>query len=108
MREIVVFSTTGSFEEAETIARALVSEKLAACCNILPRIRSIYEWEGAIRSDEEAMLIIKSHQEKFPELMNRIRALHSYALPEIISLPMQGGSDEYLAWLRRSLALENL
>lgn len=104
MKEIVVFSTTGTLDEAERIATALVERNLAACCNLVPQVRSLFKWEGELRNEEETLLIIKSQEQKFPELLAAIRSLHSYEIPEVISIPLSGGSEEYLDWIRRSLS----
>jgi periplasmic divalent cation tolerance protein len=96
---IVVLVTCGSEEEALTIARALVDDHLAACVNLVSPIRSIYRWEGKIWDEKEWLLIIKTQGKKFGELKTRVKALHSYAVPEIISLPIVEGSSSYLRWL---------
>ncbi len=95
----VVMVTVGSSEEALSIARTLVEEQLAACVNIVPRIRSIYRWKGDICDDEEQLLIMKTRTDLFPALQSRIRELHSYEVPEIISFPVAEGSPDYLNWV---------
>ena len=84
---IIIFITASSSEEAQKIATALVEEKLVACVNIIPQIRSIYWWEGKVCQDDEVMLISKTKQSLFTTLMDRVKALHSYEVPEIISFP---------------------
>lgn len=96
---IVVFVTAGSEAEAETIAKALVEEQLAACVNILPPIRSIYRWEEKVADDREWLLVIKTRVERFPVVEARVKALHSYQVPEVIALPIVQGSEGYLRWL---------
>lgn len=96
---IVVLVTCGSEEEAVRIARALVEESLAACANLVSPVRSIYRWEGKIWDEKEWLLIIKTQRQRFEELMERVEALHSYSVPEIISLPVVEGSVPYLRWL---------
>jgi len=96
---IVVFVTAGSEAEAETIAKALVEEQLAACVNILSPIRSIYRWEGKIADDQEWLLLIKTRAEQFSAVEARVKALHSYQVPEVIALPIVQGSEGYLRWL---------
>ncbi len=91
--------TVGSSEEALTIARALVEERLVACVQILPRIRSIYRWKGQVCDEEEHLLLMKTRSELFPIVQNRIRELHSYEVPEIVSFPVTAGLPEYLAWV---------
>jgi periplasmic divalent cation tolerance protein len=100
----VILVTTGTLRQAEDIARALVEEKLAACCNILPAIRSVYRWQGATQEDEEQLLIIKSKTARFSQIEARVRELHAYDVPEVIMLPVTGGSAPYLAWIEQSLA----
>jgi periplasmic divalent cation tolerance protein len=99
---IVVFVTCGSEEEALKIARALVEEKLAACANIVSPLRSIYRWEGKIWDEKEWLLIIKTQQSTFEDLSKRVKALHSYSLPEIIALPIVEGSPAYLNWIEEN------
>src|SRR5258706_9977623 len=96
---IVILVTTGSEAEAETIARALVEERLAACVNILPPIRSIYRWEGKVTDDREWLLVIKTQSQRFAAVEKKIKALHSYQVPEVIALPILQGSTPYLHWL---------
>jgi periplasmic divalent cation tolerance protein len=96
---IVVLMTAGSYEEAERIAQTLVADMLAACVNVMPGITSIYRWEGQVQRDREWLLLAKSRQEVLDELIQRVQALHSYDVPEIIALPLLGGSEEYLRWV---------
>ena len=97
---LVVFVTCGSEEEALKIAHALVEERLAACVNLMSPIRSIYRWEGKISDEREWLLIIKTQTARFDDLEKRVKALHSYSLPEIIALPIIEGSLSYLNWLK--------
>jgi periplasmic divalent cation tolerance protein len=97
--KIVVLSTCSSEQEAEKIAERLVDRRLAACVNILPKIRSIYRWKGAVEKAEEWLLTIKTRRHLFERLSREIEALHSYAVPEIIALTVVDGSERYLAWL---------
>jgi periplasmic divalent cation tolerance protein len=94
----VVLVTAGSEAEAEKIARVLVENKLAACVSLSP-IRSIYSWQGEIRSDSEWQLVIKTDLAKFEDLKTKIQELHSYEVPEIIAIPIVAGSKAYLDWL---------
>ncbi len=98
----VVLVTCGSEEEALKIAHALVEDHLAACVNLLTPIRSIYRWEGKIWDEKEWLLIIKTQAKRFDELEKRVKSLHSYAVPEIISLPIEEGSSPYLTWIREN------
>ena len=100
---IVILSTAGSAEEASKIAEHLVSAHLAACVNLLPGIQSIYWWNDAIQKDQEILMIIKTEREKFDEVKNAILSLHSYDVPEVISLPVENGYNEYLQWIEKAL-----
>jgi periplasmic divalent cation tolerance protein len=96
---VVVLMTTGSQEEAQQIADALVREMLAACVNVLPGVLSVYQWEGEVQQDEEWLLIAKSRCDVLDDLVHRVQTLHSYDVPEIIALPLVGGSQDYLKWI---------
>ncbi|HSK31468.1 MAG TPA: divalent cation tolerance protein CutA [Candidatus Limnocylindria bacterium] len=97
---IVVYVTAGSPEEGEKLARALVEERLAACVNRIKSVQSVYRWQGQVEQSDEELLIVKSRKDLFPALEKRVRELHSYAVPEIIALPLVAGSAGYLGWLR--------
>src|SRR5688572_18155952 len=101
--KIVVFSTCGSEEEAVKVARALVDAKVAACVNIVPKIRSVYRWKGVVEDEQEWMLLIKTSRSLFKELKGEFRKAHSYEIPEMIAMPIVDGSPEYLEWLDREL-----
>ncbi len=100
---IVVFVTCGSEEEGLKIANALVDERLAACVNLISPIRSIYRWEGKIWDEKEWLLIIKTQKDRFEELEKKVKSLHSYSVPEIISLSIIEGSSAYLDWIRENI-----
>jgi periplasmic divalent cation tolerance protein len=99
---IIVFVTCGSEEEALKIANVLVEERLAACVNLVSPIRSIYRWEGKIWDEKERLLIIKTQKQKFVEVEKKVKSLHSYSVPEIISLPITEGSLAYLNWIKEN------
>lgn len=88
---------------AETLARALVAEGLAACVNRVPGVQSTYRWEGQVRDDRETLLVIKTTAPAYPALERRIRELHPYDVPEVIALPIARGSEPYLSWLDASV-----
>ncbi|MEK6683711.1 MAG: divalent-cation tolerance protein CutA [Nitrospirota bacterium] len=100
-KEIVVLITAPSLREARTIGRRLVEEKLAACANIIPRVASIFFWQGKIRQERESLLMIKTRQSCFDRLVKRVKSLHAYSVPEIIALPIIRGSKDYLEWIRK-------
>ncbi len=85
------------------IARALVEKKLAACVNVMPEIRSVYRWKGAVEDEKESLLVIKSSRALLNQLRVEIEKLHSYELPEIIAMPIVDGSEGYLEWLDHEL-----
>ena len=96
---ILVLITTGSLEEAQKIARQIVEERLAACVNIVPQVRSLFFWEGRLSDENEVLLLVKSRRPLFPELASRVTALHSYTVPEIMAVPIWEGSAPYLRWI---------
>ena len=95
----VVLTTAPDAEAGAVIARALVEERLAACVNVIPGVRSIYRWEDEVQDDSEVVLIIKSRADRCEALAARIKDLHSYDVPEVLVLPAVGGSARYLAWI---------
>ncbi len=97
--QVVVLMTAGSQDEAERIAQTLVAETLAACVNVVPGVTSVYRWEGEIQHDQEWLLVAKSRRDVLDDLTRRVHALHSYDVPEIIALPLIGGSETYLRWI---------
>ncbi len=96
---LVVLVTTPSPERAAEIARAVVEERLAACGNVVPGLRSIYRWEGKVQDDAEALLVLKTTRARFEALRDRVLALHPYEVPEVLALPVEAGSAPYLAWI---------
>ncbi|MEK6303433.1 MAG: divalent-cation tolerance protein CutA [Acidobacteriota bacterium] len=102
--ELLVLVTAPGEDEARRIANALVEERLAACVNIVAVIESIYRWEGRVTSDREALLIIKTTGEKYAELEQRVKQLHSYSTPEVIAIKIDRGSSDYLSWLSDSVS----
>ncbi|MGO9607374.1 MAG: divalent-cation tolerance protein CutA [Candidatus Binataceae bacterium] len=101
---ILILVTCASEEQGASIARALVSERLAACVNLVGPIRSIYRWRDKVENDNEILLLIKTRASMFPRVERRVRELHSYEVPEVMALPFQQGSPPYLAWLFESTA----
>jgi periplasmic divalent cation tolerance protein len=101
--KIVVLSACGSAGEAARIARALVERRLAACVNVVPGVRSVYRWKGAVEEADEWLLVVKSSQALFDRLEAELRKLHSYETPEIVALAVAAGSAGYLEWLSAEL-----
>ena len=101
--KIVVLSTASSAAEAETIARQLVDERLAACVNVVTGVRSFYRWKGKIEDSPEWLLVIKSSRGRFEELRAALEKLHSYDVPEVIALPVVEGTKNYLHWMEGEL-----
>ncbi len=97
---VIVLCTCGNQEEASRIAEALVEERLAACVSIMPRVQSIYRWQGSVERAEELLLLVKTNGQRFPAVRDRIVELHSYDTPEIVALPIADGAEKYLSWLR--------
>lgn len=100
----IVLTTAATDEHAARIADALVEGRLAACVNIVGPIRSVYRWKGEICRDDERLLIVKTTVARFEEVRQMIRAVHSYALPEVILLPIAEGDPGYLDWIASSVA----
>ncbi len=99
----IVLTTAGSQQEAQRIARTLVDRRLAACVNIIPQIQSIYRWQGKVEDAQEWLLLIKTTNQAFERIRDAIRELHSYELPECISVSVEDGSAAYLNWISESV-----
>jgi periplasmic divalent cation tolerance protein len=97
----VVLTTAPSASVAARLARALVKERLAACVNLVPGVRSFYRWQGRVEDAREVLLIVKTRADRCAALAARIQALHPYQLPEVLELAADGGSAAYLDWVRR-------
>lgn len=97
----VVLITVGSREAGESLAESLVEERLAACGNVIPGVVSVYRWEGEMHRDPEALLILKTTSGCLSLLISRVRELHDYDVPEVLALPIVGGMEEYMEWVRQ-------
>lgn len=97
---LVVLVTTPNEDVAATLAAALVDERLVACVNIVPGLRSIYAWQGRVCDEREVLCLLKTRRSRFPALRERVLALHPYEVPEVVALPIVEGDGRYLAWLR--------
>lgn len=103
---VVVLSTAGSRDEAERLATALVDERLAACVNLVEPLTSIYRWQGKVERASEVLMVIKTRRARAARLVARLRALHSYDVPEAIVLPIVAGAAPYLRWVMAETAPE--
>ena len=101
---VIILTTASSNKEAEIIGSKLVENKLAACVNIIPNVKSIYRWKGKINKDSEYLLIIKTVKRVEKEVFENIRKLHSYDTPEMITIPITGGEKSYMNRLSRSVS----
>jgi periplasmic divalent cation tolerance protein len=95
----LVYVTTKNAEEARAIAEDLLERRLVACANILPQMQSIYRWNGKIQNDSESVLILKTPASQVEQVTLAIKKLHSYEIPCVLSIPIESGSVEYLAWI---------
>ena len=101
---VLVYMTMKNKEEAGTIGRTLVEERLAGCVNIIDNVTSIYRWNGEICADNETVMLAKTSADKFDALSERVRQIHSYECSCIVSLPLSDGSGDYLNWLTEGLS----
>jgi periplasmic divalent cation tolerance protein len=100
---IIVHVTVKDIDEGRKIAKSLVKRRLAACVNIVPEVESHFWWKDKLETAKEAMLFIKTKEELLPELKKNIKKIHSYSIPEIIALPVTGGSRDYLEWIESEI-----
>ncbi|MFC1943590.1 divalent-cation tolerance protein CutA [Chloroflexota bacterium] len=97
--KVVVLITTATEEEAQSIAELLLNQRKVACVNIVPRVDSLFRWQGKLDSAQESLLIIKTRASLLPEIIETVKRAHSYDVPEIIALPIIGGNEDYLKWI---------
>ena len=97
---VLILTTVPAAARAETIARSLVDERLAACVNVLSTMTSFYRWQGTIEQEEERQIVIKTTRDRVPAVQTRLRDLHAYEVPEFLVLPVSDGSTGYLDWVR--------
>jgi len=95
---MIVYTTTKNEKEATKIAKALIENKLVACVNIVPKIKSVFRWKGKINEESEALLLAKTSKRKFKMIEKKIKELHSYKLPAIITIKFNG-NKEFLKWV---------
>lgn len=101
---VVILITASIDEEAEKIANRLLTQRKAACVNIIPKVRSLFWWKGELDSADEAVLIVKSKASLVDEIVSLVKEAHSYEVPEVIALPLIGGNPDYLSWMSDELA----
>ncbi len=99
MPSIVVLITAPGEDDAVKISRTLVEERLAACVNIVTGVRSVFSWEGKVEDEPEVLMIVKTQEELFERLSERVKELHPYSVPEVIALPISQGLKEYMDWM---------
>jgi len=99
MKVNFVYMTAGSREEARKIGNALVISRLTACVNILDNMNSIYMWQGQVQDDAEVVMIAKTTEDRVPALVEKVKSLHSYECPCIVSIPVSGGNQAFLDWV---------
>lgn len=100
---VVILITASTGEEAQQIADKLLAQRKAACVNIIPKVRSLFWWKGELDSAEETLLIVKSGASLVDEIVNLVKEVHSYEVPEVIALPLVGGNQDYLNWMSAEL-----
>jgi len=103
---LLVITNLADAGSAQALARALVAQRLAACVNLLPAVRSIYRWNDAVEEAAEVTLLIKTTTERYVELEQAIQALHPYELPEVIAVPVSAGLPAYLGWIAQETRKE--
>lgn len=96
---LLVLTTLPTADKAAEVAKALVEERLAACANLLPAVRSIYRWQGKLQDENEVLVLLKTRAEHLERLKLRILELHPYELPEVLAVPVEAGYQPYLDWL---------
>ena len=96
---LLVFTTLPTADKAAEIAKVLVEEKLVACVNVLPAVRSIYRWQGKLHDENEVLVLLKTRAEHLERLKLRLLEVHPYELPEVLAVPIESGYQPYLEWL---------
>lgn len=103
---LIVFTTFANGEDAARVARTLVEERLVACANIVPGVRSLYRWEGKVADEGEVLVLMKTRKQDWTALQSRLHELHPYTTPECIAVRIASGSPAYMTWLEEALAPE--
>ena len=100
---VVILITASSEEEAHKIADGLVTQRKAACVNIVPKVSSVFWWKGKMESEMESLLIIKTRASLLNDIVTLVKEMHSYEVPEVIAMPIIGGNQDYLEWIGREV-----
>ena len=103
-KAVLIMVTTGGRDDAERLGEALVIEHLAACCSVVPTVHSFYYWDDQLQREHEALLLVKTLESRASAVFEFVRSHHSYELPEILQLAIEGGSSAYLNWLEKQVA----
>lgn len=103
MTHLFVYITAGSLKEAEMISQVLISERLAACTNIIPEMNALFHWKGEVTQEQEVVIIAKTTSKKYPGLESKVKSVHSYDCPCIIALPIAMGNAPYLEWIKEEV-----
>ena len=96
---VLLYLTCADKDEAKTIARTLIDERLIACANILGKMTSVYRWDGTVVDDDEIAVLLKTRRDMAARATERVKELHSYDLPCVVGLPIQGGNPDFIGWL---------
>jgi len=105
-RAVLIMVTTGGRDDAERLGEGLVVEHLAGCCSVVPTVHSVYYWDGQLKREHEALLLVKTVESKAAAVQDYVRSHHDYELPEILQIAVEGGSQAYLKWLEDQVAQE--
>jgi periplasmic divalent cation tolerance protein len=106
MDTCLIYMTAGSMEEAKKIGKTLVVERLAACVNLIDKMHSVYWWEGKVQEDDEVIMIAKTRNSLLPTLTEKVKSIHSYTVPCIVSVPITDGNRDFLAWIEKETSGE--
>ena len=106
--KIVVLITAADVQEAEKISSLLVAKRKVACCNTVPSVQSTFRWQGKVENESESLLICKTRRAALPAVIELVKSVHSYNVPEIIALPVIGGSDDYFTWMDEVIDLPDM
>jgi len=103
---LIVFTTFANTEDATRVVRVLVEERLIACGNLLPGVRSLYRWEGKLQDQPEVVVLMKTRKQDWTALISRLHELHPYETPECVAVRIAAGAPKYMAWLEAALEPE--